>query len=123
MEWWKQKYLLVKIFLKYVYLKCLQQLYQTVRHVRRNHYEIQYILHDNVYKIQTKVKRGPSNIERIMDHQNNNITEEVRSYLGPNEDFHGQLIRPFDLGYEKLHVEFRNGDESSFETNDLIVFD
>lgn len=121
MEWWKKQLLVARLFLKYVYFQCLQKLYKTVRHVKKNHYEIQYVLHDNLYKIKTQVKRGPSSILRVMDHQQNDITEEMRSYWGPNEDFHGQSIRPFDLGYEKIRIELRHGKEKEFECQEPIV--
>lgn len=122
MEWWKQQYLVVKICLKYLYLKFLQNIYKTVLHVNKNNYEIQYILHDNIYKVKTKVRRGPSPIIRIMDHQQNDITNEIRTYLGPNEDFHGQSLKPLDLGYEKIHFILRHGKEVEFDINDPILF-
>lgn len=121
MEWWRQKWIVLKILFKYCYLKCLQNLYTTVVHIHKNTYEIQYVLHDKLYKIRTKVKRGPSKIVQILDHLDNDITEEVRSYLGPNEDFHGQRICPEDIGYERVCVCLRNGVEMGFNVNQPIV--
>lgn len=122
MEWWKQKYMVARVLLKYIYLSVLQKLYQSVVHLHKNHYEIQYALHDRVYKIRTRTRRLPTQIIEVRDHEDKDITGEMRSYLGPNEDFHGQKMRPLDIGYEKICMLMRNGEEKVFTTNDYIVF-
>lgn len=122
MEWWKHKYIVAKIFVKYVYLQLLQKLYKTVLHVHKNKYEIQYVLHDTIYKVRTQVQRGPSKIILIKDQHGNDITNDMRCYLGPNEDFHGQLTTPTNLGYEKIYIQLRNGQELEFDAHAIIVF-
>lgn len=94
----------------------------TVVHIHKNTYEIQYALHDKTYRIRTNVRRGPSPIVRVLDHQDKEITDDIRSYLGPNEDFHGQSICPQDLGYERIVFCFRNGVRVSFSLQEPIVF-
>lgn len=121
MEWWKQKWIVVKILAKYCYLKLIQHMYLTVVHLHKNTYEIQYILHDKIYRVRTKVKRGPSKIIQILDHLDNDITDEVRSYLGPNEDFHGQSVCPQDMGYERVYLCLRNGDQVGFDAHEPIA--
>lgn len=121
-EWWGPKWVVVKILMKYCYLKCLQTIYRTVVHLHKNHYEIQYALHDRVYRIRTQVRRGPSPIVRVLDHKDMDITDEVRSYLGPNEDFHGQSLCPQDMGYERVVFCFRNGGQTGFDLQEPIVF-
>lgn len=121
MEWWKQKYIVFKILVKYVYLKFLQNIYLTVSHLHKNTYEIQYVLHDKIYKIRTNVKRGPSKFVYIMDHSDNDITDKVRSYMGPNEDFHGKPMCPQEIGYEKICIVLRNDQQIIFNANDPIV--
>lgn len=123
MEWWKQKYIVVKIMMKFFYLKCLQNIYLTVSHLHKNNYEIQYVLHDKLYRIRTKVKRGPSKIVYILDHMDKDITEEIRSYMGPNEDFHGMSICPRDIGYEQIVIFLRNGETIVCEPSQPIVLD
>lgn len=119
-EWWKQKYVLAKVFLKYVYLIVWQRMNQTVLHVHKNVYEIQYALHDHVYKVRTRVRRGPSNIIQILNHQGEDVTDEVRTYLGPNEDFHGQCMTPNDLGFEELSIQLRKGETMEYKLHDKI---
>jgi hypothetical protein len=121
MEWWKKKVVVLKVLMKYIYLKLLQKMYITVCHLHKNNYEIQYVLHDKIYKFRTKVKRGPSRLFMILDHEANDVTDEVRSYMGPNEDFHGQSVCPRDMGYEKLHVCLRSGGEIYFNADQPII--
>lgn len=121
MEWWQQKWVVAKILMKYCYLKFLQAVNKTVVHLHRNTYEIHYALHDRVYKVRTQVRRGPSRIVRVLDHQDRDITENVRAYLGPNEDFHGQPTRPQDMGYEGVVVCLRGGGRLEFDLEEPIV--
>jgi hypothetical protein len=121
MEWWKQKWVVLKVLTKYFYLKLLQTIYITVVHLNKNTYEIQYALHDKIYKIRTHARRGPSKIVRILDHVDNDITEDVRTYMGPNEDFHGQSVCPQDIGYERVCICLRNGDQIGFASHEPIV--
>jgi len=121
MEWWRQKWVVLKILTKYLYLKLLQNIYITVVHLHKNTYEIQYVLHDKIYRIRTHVRRGPSKIVQILDHLDNDITEDVRTYMGPNEDFHGQSVCPQDIGYERVYVCLRNGAQVGFAADEPIV--
>lgn len=124
MEWWKQKYIVFKVVVKYFYLKLLQSMYLTVSHVYKNTYEIQYVLHDHIYKFRTNVKRGPSKIIQIIDHLDNDITYDIRSYLGPNEDFHGgKPLCPQEIGYERICFLFRNGDKVCFNNNEPLLLE
>ena len=120
MEWWKRQYVLCKLMFKYGYLLLLQKLYQTVRPVSRHTYEISYVLHDKTYCFRTKVQRGPSRVIQVTDETGEDITEEIRSYLGPNEDFHGQSLRTCDLGCELISMEMRNGETVVFGPLDIL---
>lgn len=120
-DWLKQKIVVLKVLMKYAYLKILQKMYITVSHIGKNTYEIQYVLHDNIYRIHTKVRRGPSRVFMILDQDANDVTDDVRSFMGPNEDFHGRQVCPKDMGYEKIHVSLRSGDEVCFIADQPIV--
>lgn len=120
MEWWKRQYVLCKMIVKYGYLLLLQKLYQTVRPISRHTYEISYVLHDKTYRFRTKVQRGPSRVVQVTDETGDDITEEIRSYMGPNEDFHGQSIRTCDIGCELISMEMRNGDTIVFGPLDTL---
>lgn len=120
MEWWKQKFVLVKVFLKYMWIMMLQKVYIPIVHTDRNQYEIQYVLNDRIYKVRTRVKRGPPHIIQVKDDDGNDITDDFRCYVGPNEDFHGQHTTPHDIGYNQIIICFRNGLEITYGASDTL---
>jgi hypothetical protein len=122
MEWWKRNYVAARIVFKYLYLTLLQKLYWSVVHIRKNTYEIQYALHDRVYRVRTRTRRGPSQIVCVRDQCGEDITEELRSYLGPNEDFHGQTFRPCDMGCEEVRLLLRDGTEKVCKAGECIAW-
>lgn len=121
MEWWKHKLVVVKVLFKYMWIMMLQKIYVPIIHTGRNKYEIQYVLHDHLYKVRTMVKRGPPRIIQVKDHDGNDITDEFRSYVGPNEDFHGQHTTPNDIGYNQIVIVFRDGMEATYEATDQLL--
>ena len=104
----------------FILLKVSQKLNQTVLLEGNGKYEIQYLLHDKVYKIKTRKKRGPKRIVRVEDEQGNDITEKFFSYLGPNHDFHGTPMSPRELCHEVVHIYYRNGDMKKVEGDSKI---
>ena len=120
MNWFQRQYVVCRILLKYAYMIVLQKLYQTVRPICRQTYEITYVLHDKTFRFRTKVRRGPSRVIQATDESGEDVTEDLRSYMGPNEDFHGQLLRTCDIGCELLSIEMRNGDTIVFGPLDVL---
>lgn len=83
-------------------------------------YEIRYTLHDKVYKIKTKQKRGPKKIVKVEDENGNDITDKFYSYFGPNHDFHGNPMTPRELSHEIVHIYYRNGERKKVEGDSKI---
>lgn len=122
LQWWRQKLVVVRVLTKYVMLLLWQKAYMPVARVGRNVYEVRYVLRDRVYKVRTQVRRVPR-VVRVLDHGGDDATEQVLSYLGPNEDFHGTQTTPGDLGYEGLLFRLRGGGEAAFGRDDVIDLD
>lgn len=89
----------------------------------KGRYEIQYVLHDKIYRIKTKHKRGPKKIEWVEDETGKDVTERFNSYLGPNEDFHGTPLSPHDLAYKSLRIHYRDGSSVYIEGDCKIHMD
>lgn len=57
------------------------------------------------YVIPIKCRRGPSGVTDIRiiheDGRREDVTERVREFMGPGQDFHGQSLRPIDLGFDR----------------------
>lgn len=122
LQWWRKKLIVLKVLTKYVVLLLWQKAYLPVVRVGRNVYEVHYVLKDRVYKVRTQIRRMPR-VVRVLDHEGEDATECVLAYLGPNEDFHGALTTPGDLGYNGLLFRMRGGKEVAFAGDDFIDLD
>jgi len=68
----------------------------------RSIFEICYYLNGSLYKVRFPQRRGPIDIDNIVDENNIDVTEKVFQYIGPGEPFHNLYITPNTLGFEKL---------------------
>ena len=93
-----------------------------------NHTDTHTILtyHDGTqqYKIKWK-KKSPSFIKKVTDENDNDITDEIRPYLGPNYNFHGTLLTPRD--FEKRSISFHYlippSTTTTFEDDQIMTVD
>lgn len=92
-----------------------QNLDQALRKYGRNNYELSYVINDNLYKIIIRSRRGPPKILAVIDENNNDISDIVRPYMGPNEDFHGHNFTPSFFDREKITIIYTMGDQKTFE--------
>lgn len=73
-----------------------------VRQIDRHTFEVEYRVYDQVYRMRVVPHRGPSTIPRFMTDQNEDITDRVREYLGPMLNWHGVIVTPRMLGYDRV---------------------
>lgn len=118
-EWWKRKLIVARVLIQYIGLVFWQKAYLPVVRVRRNVYDVQYVLRDRVYKVRTQVRRVPR-VARVFDHEGEDVSDCVLAYLGPNEDFHGSPMTPGGLGYKGLLLRLRDGRGLAFAHDDVI---
>jgi hypothetical protein len=86
------------------------------------HIEITYLDGNSEHKIIAKKRNSSFRISSIHDHEERDITEELKPYLGPNEDFHEIGVTPEILGKEKLKFKLRNGETKEFKSKENIIF-
>lgn len=91
-----------------------------VEHLNRMHI-ITYYFNNNPYKIIHKHGRKKVFITKISSNDED-VTKNVKQFLGPFDDFHGCQISPIDMGYKKLRFEFANDKILEFEEKDKITF-
>jgi hypothetical protein len=84
-------------------------------------YELRYILHDFMYRIRIHTRRGPHSVMVIKNENDEDVTDEVLSYMGPNEDWHGQMLTPSELGYRRLQFLYRSGTIKEFDANNVMI--
>jgi hypothetical protein len=122
-SWAKKMYTYGKVLGIFLLIKATQKLNKTVMIEGNGKYEIQYILHDKIYRIRTKHRRGPKKIEKVEDETGKDITDRFFSYLGPNLDFHGNPMSPHDLSYQSVRIHYRNGNSVYIEGDCKIHMD
>ena len=76
---------------------------------------LEYTHNGNPYKIFIPIRRGPSKYLSITDKYNKDVMDNVRVYLGPNEDFHGfNKITPELMGFEELSFVLSSDDNKTY---------
>ena len=57
------------------------------------------------YVIPIRCRRGPTGVTDVRviheDGRKEDVTERVREFMGPGHDFHGQRLRPIDIGFDR----------------------
>ncbi len=79
------KIMSVYMVLKFSYFQIMQYLTNSVTKIDKHHYEISYAINGRLHKMIIKPERGPSQIEKIVDHENNDITDIIMEYHGPKQ--------------------------------------
>ncbi len=110
----------ITILLKVVYYAFLQKINRTVQQTGMNKYEISYVIHGKVYKMVAKVRRGPRRVLQVIDEEDNDVTELIDPYLGPNGDFHNSYITPNFFSKEILIFNLGDGETKSFGAHEVI---
>ena len=92
-----------------------------VKKIERNLWEISYEINGKKYKMIVRPNRGPSNIRKIYDNDNNDITEYISEYLGPNNDFHkSEILTPEFFNLKSINIEKDNGTTEKFINNEKL---
>ena len=100
------KIMSVYMIFKFSYLQIIQYLTNSVVKIDKNHYEVSYIINGKLYKMIVKHKRGPSHIHKIIDGDNNDLTDTIMEYNGPKQT----KISPRFFNSEFFVVHHINGD-------------
>lgn len=82
--------------------------------------DVSYRVNGEVYTVRFKSKLTPSKIHFISDHEGNDVTKEVRRFMGPYQNFHGISTTPKFLGYKELTFHFIDNSFKLFNEEDEI---
>jgi hypothetical protein len=121
----KKKYTILWISLKLIfqaiYISFIQYMNTSVRHIDNKKSELTYVINGRIYKMIITHKRGPSPILQISNNFENDVTNQILPYMGPQYDWHGNTFTPEFFGYSSLTFEFGDGTEYTYQTNDLLL--
>ncbi|MAI15563.1 MAG: hypothetical protein CMM15_16280 [Rhodospirillaceae bacterium] len=81
--------------------------------------DIEYPYCGRNYVFRTQIKKGPRKflVEKVVDEAENDITDTVRRYLGPNEDWHGNTYSVQDFGCSSMEFLLTDERRVHFEDN------
>jgi hypothetical protein len=95
-------------------------MHSSVTVVSKNLVMLPYMFRGKHYKILIPIARGPSRVRQVFNQIHRDVTDQVKEYMGPNEDFHGFNPSPSMMGYDELHITFSDAEDKSFMANDII---
>jgi hypothetical protein len=104
-----EKYIL-KIFDTDLRIKC--------KKMNKNKILIEYIINEKSYKLILNYRKTPTDI-LVKNENDENITSDFLSYLGPKNDFHNQKYTPLDIGFKIIKI-YKNDEEYIFNENEQI---
>jgi hypothetical protein len=81
---------------------------------------VEYELSGQKYKFLLKKETILGKPRYFILHKRQDITSELKPWIGPNHDFHNSKLTPSDIGYEELTVFFSIGDKKCFGKNDVL---
>lgn len=88
-------------------------------------YCLSFYLNGERYKIPIVVnKSGLDKNEpplMVLDHNEQDITQNILEFMGPNYDFYGMCLRPKHFGQKNLNFMLDDGSEMNILENDMIV--
>lgn len=111
----------LKMILKALYISLIQYLNQTIIKLDKNMYEKTYVVNGKMYKMIIMPSRGPSPVLQISNEKNEDVTEDILAYLGPEHNWHYTYFTPKFFNYESLTFQLSDGTELTFHDRDTIV--
>jgi hypothetical protein len=108
-------------FVSTLKINILQKLNGNIVKVSRDRYLVNYCINGKVYKMITRVKKGPLNIIQVIDNNSSDITSIVTPYIGPNHTFtHNEILTPSFFGCNEMTIHLGNGDTKVIKENEFI---
>lgn len=94
----------------------------------RKLYRVPYYFRGTLYYALHVMPRGPKRIDRITaircindDSTELDVTEYIKAFIGPNEDFQQNMYTPNVFDYDDMTFHYSDGRVRSFKRNDFIL--
>lgn len=92
-----------------LYISLIQYLNTTVTRISKDEYEVRYVIGGRLYAMRVKPHRGRPWVTKITDSEGNDVTKEIRPYMGPQYDWHGNTFASHDFGHSELTFTLQHG--------------
>jgi hypothetical protein len=104
-----------------LWISLLQYMNSSVIKLGGNKYVITYIINGKTYKMLIKSKRGPQKVLMVSDETQTDVSDLIFPYLGPCDNFHGDIFTPEFFGRKELIFDLSDGSEKIFLESDKII--
>ena len=88
-------------------------------------YCVSFYLNGETYKIPVIVNRYSFNKKQqplmILNKNEEDVTQKISQYMGPNNDFYGMVLKPKYLNEQNLNFMMEDGSEINVLENDMMV--
>jgi len=111
----------VCMILKAIWISIIQYLNSTIIKLDGNKYLVTYIIKGQTYKMVITPLRGPKKVLMVSDENSEDVSNMIIPYLGPEENFHGEIYTPKFFEKQELIFEMSNGTEKIFQCDEKIV--
>jgi len=99
----------------------MNYLYTGKIEMKDNVYTLTYFIGQKEYKAVFKGKRGPNKITKILNKNDEDITDRILAYMGPTHNFHNIPTSPKMLNLDECRFIHINGNVSRFCGDETIV--
>ena len=113
----------LQMIFKMLWINFLQWANNTVQIHHKGSTVLSYVLHGNLYKILIKHKKGPKPVLMVLDHDGEDVTQEVIPYMGTDGAWHGVTYQPSFWGKKMLIFEMASGEQKKFGEHEPITID
>jgi hypothetical protein len=104
-----------------LWISFIQYANSTVVPVKGGKYKVIYVIKGKTYKMIVKPTRGPRKVMLVHDGNQEDVSYLIFPYLGPEENFHGEIYTPRFFEMDELVFELSDGTEKVFHKDDDIV--
>ncbi len=112
----------MQMILQTLYIAFLQYMNTTVRKLDRKTYEVRYVIDGKIYNMIVKPTRGPAPVLQISNDKQNDVTDQVLPYMGPQYDWHHTRISPEFFGHNSLTFELMDGTEHTYNGDSHVDY-
>jgi len=112
----------LKILIRTLYVAFIQYINNSVRKLDNKTFELTYVINGKMYKMIAIPKRGPTPILQISNDLENDVTDLILPYMGPQYDWHGSRFNPEFFGYRSLTFELGDGTEHTYDETDNVEY-
>jgi hypothetical protein len=103
---------------KMYWMNFVQWTDNSLERLDKNRVVISYIINGKLHKIIVRNKRGPENVQMVLDETSTDVTDEVLPYIGHNDSWE---LSPSFWKKEKLAFHLSTGEIKTFSENQTIT--